>query len=164
MFDLKLILIAVGASFSIGSLASWWLTADFKESKYQAIISQMQIDGQKAIQESMQKALIVERENNRLATEIEVQGAKNRQKIDELYADNLRLVDERAGLFDSRATPSDCSVPANATTTPKPAAATSCARLSNSLTQLLLTESKRADEAANYAMTCYEWVKKLGVK
>jgi hypothetical protein len=164
MFDLKLILIAVGASFSIGSLASWWLTADFKESKYQAIISKMQIDGQKAIQESMQKALVVERENNRLATEIEVQSAKNRQKIDELYADNLRLVDERAGLFDSRVTPSDCSVSTNATTTTKPASATSCTRLSNSLTQLLLTESKRADEAANYAMTCYEWVKKLGVK
>ena len=164
MFDLKIILIAVGASFSIGSITSWWLTADFKESKYKAIISQMQIDGQKAIQESMQKALIVERENNRLATEIEVQSAKNRQKIDELYADNVRLVDERAGLFDSRATASDCSVPANATTTPKPVATTSCARLSNSLTQLLLTESRRADEAANYAMTCYEWVKKLGVK
>lgn len=164
MFDLKLILIAVGASFSIGSLASWWLTADFKESKYQAIISKMQIDGQKAIQESMQKALIVERENNRLATEIEVQGAKNRQKIDELYADNLRLVDERAGLYDSRATASDCSVSTNATTAPKPVAATSCTRLSDSLTKLLLTESKRADEAANYAMTCYEWVKKLGVK
>ena len=89
---------------------------------------------------------------------------ENRQKIDELYADNLRLVDERAGLFDSRATPSDCSVPTVSTTAPKPVAAPSCARLSNSLTQLLLTESKRADEAANYAMTCYEWVKKLGVK
>lgn len=164
MFDLKLILIAVGASFSIGSITSWWLTADFKESKYQAIISKMQIDGQKAIQESMQKALVVERENNRLATEIEVQSAKNRQKIDELYADNLRLVDERAGLHDSRATSSDCSVSANSTTAPKPATATSCTRLSNSLTQLLLTESRRADEAANYAMTCYEWVKKLGVK
>jgi len=159
-----MLLIAVGASFSIGSITSWWLTADFKESKYQAIISKMQIDGQKAIQESMQKALVVERENNRLATEIEVQGAKNRQKIDELYADNLRLVDERAGLYDSRATSSDCSVSTNATTPTKPPAATSCARLSNSLTQLLLTESKRADEAANYAMTCYEWVKKLGVK
>lgn len=159
-----MLLIAVGASFSIGAVSSWWLTADYKNAKFDSAFAELNEKSNKALREATQKAIEVERDNNRLATEIEVQNAQNRKKIDDLFADNLRLAGEYAGLYDRHAAASDCAVPANAKPADNATAAAPRGKLSNELTQLLLSESRRADEAAEYARACYEWVKKLGAK
>lgn len=164
ILNLKSILIAVGASFTLGAFSSWYLTADYKNAKHDQIMSELHQESAKAVQLASQKALQAERENNRLATEIEVQNAQNRKKLDDLFADNLRLASQYSGLYDRHTSASDCTVPTAPSTTSNAAAAPTRGKLSTELTQLLLSESRRADEAAAYANTCYEWVKKLGAK
>lgn len=164
MIDLKLLLIAIGASFSVGAASSWWITADYKEAKYEAILAKQRIEAADALSVAVAKAQAEERENNRLSTELEIANAENRKKLDELQATNLRLASEFSGLYDRYSTNSNCSVPTSANAPVNTPTAPTGAKLSAQLTELLLSESRRADEAAAYAKTCYEWVKKLGVK
>lgn len=161
MFSLKATTISIGAAFAIGVASAWWITADYKENKYQAIIAKMQLDAANALADATKKALDIERENNRLATELEVQNAENRKKLDDVYADNLRLASEYSGLYDRYATNSNCPVSTDPKSPTKPSTAPSGSRLSDPLAKLLLSESRRADEAAAYARTCYDWIKSL---
>lgn len=162
MLNLKAMLIAVGAAFLAGVTSAWWVTAEYKESKYQAIIATMRIDAADKLQEATIKAINAEREHNRIAQQLEVASNEIRTKLDEALADNLRLASEFSGLYDRYATASDCPVPGNpaaAGSAPKPSAGT---KLSKQLERLLLSEARRADEAAAYAMTCYQWLQELG--
>ena len=164
MIDLKLLLIAIGASFSIGAASSWWVTADYKEAKYTAILEKQKFDAAQALSIAVAKAHAEERENNRLSTELEIANAENRKQLDELQAANLRLASEYSGLYDRYSTNSNCPVPSSPSSPVGTSTAPTGAKLSAQLTQLLLSESRRADEAAAYAKTCYDWVKKLGAK
>jgi hypothetical protein len=161
MFDLKATIIATGAAFAIGATSAWWITADYKESKYQAVISKIRLDAADALAVATRRALAIERDNNRLATELEVQNAKTRKDLDDVHADNLSLAAEYAGLYDRHASASNCPLPSESKPSVNPATPPSGGRLSDPLTKLLLSESRRADEAAAYAATCYEWVKSL---
>jgi hypothetical protein len=164
MLDLRTMILAAVAAFLVGAGAAWWITADYKEAKYTSAISKMQIDAANALTEATRRATEQERENNRLATELEVAHNEYKSKLDEVYADNLRITSELGGLYDSRAAADNCPMPAAPSASANPIKPPAGAKLSDSLTQLLLTESRRADEAAAYAQTCYEWVKKLGAK
>lgn len=157
----KLILIAAISAFVIGATSTWWITASYKENKYKAIISQMRLDAASALADATKRSLDIERENNRLAVEIEVQNAENRKKLDDVYADNLRLASEYAGLYDRYASTSNSPVSPDTSASPKPVTPPSGGRLSDPLAKLLLSESRRADEAAAYAATCYQWIKSL---
>lgn len=161
--DIKITTIAAGASFLVGVASAWYITADYKEAKYTAIINQMQLDAQKALNEAKDKAIQTERENNRLAQEIEVQNEKHRKELDKLETELRGYVNELGGLYDRYAT---CStdVPTDTGTTTQPAPAPTGAKLSKQLERLLLSESKRADEAARYAQTCYKWISELRSK
>lgn len=161
MPNLKIILIAAISAFIIGTASSWWITASYKENKYKAIISEMQLNAANALADATKKALDIERENNRLATELEVQNAENRKKLDDVYADNLRLASEYSGLYDRHASNSNCAVSTDSKSSAKPSTSASNGRLSDPLAKLLLSESRRADEAAAYAATCYQWIKSL---
>ncbi len=161
MPDFRFILIAAISAFIIGATSTWWITASYKENKYKAIISQMRLDAAGALADATKKSLDIERENNKLAVEIEVQNAENRKKLDDVHADNLRLASEYSGLYDRYAASSNCSVSPNPSPSAKPVATPSGGRLSDPLAKLLLSESRRADEAAAYAATCYQWIKSL---
>lgn len=158
---IKTTLIAAGVSFAVGALSAWWVTADYKEAKYTAVIAKMKLDAADALAKAQEQAIAAERENNRLAQEIEVNNAKFKQELADLEADLRRRIDDAGGLYDRNASPSDCPVPTDAKPTTQPAAPPAGAKLSKQLERLLLSEAKRADDAAAYAKTCYEWVKKL---
>jgi hypothetical protein len=161
MLDLKATVIAIGAAFIVGSASAWWITADYKEGKYQAVIAKMKLDAADALAVATKRALAIERDNNRLATELEVKNAEHRKNLDNVYADNLRLASEFAGLYDSHAASSNCPVSSDPSASSKPVTPPSGGRLSDPLAKLLLSESRRADEAAAYAATCYQWIKSL---
>ena len=161
--SIKTTIIAAGVSFVVGAVSAWWVTADYKNAKHESIVAKMKLDAADAVAKAQQKAIEVERENNRLAQEIEVQNAKFKQELDKIGRDNERLVNE-FGLYDRHATPSDCPVPTDAKPTTQPAAPPAGAKLSKQLERLLLSEAKRADDAAAYAKTCFEWVKQLEAK
>ena len=161
MPDFRFILIAAVSAFIIGATSTWWITASYKENKYKAIISQMRLDAAGALADATKKSLDIERENNRLAVEIEVQNAENRKKLDDVHADNLRLASEYSGLYDRYASSGNCPVSSDSSASSKPVTPPSGGRLSDPLAKLLLSESRRADEAAAYAATCYQWIKSL---
>ena len=161
MIDIRMLIIAVGAAFTLGSGASWWLTADYKEAKYQAVLATMKADATAAIDAARQASLAIERRNNQLSTDLEVANNEFRANLDTVKDDNRRLVTELGGLYDSHSAASNCNV---STATPAPvgvAIAPAGGKLSKQLESLLLSESARADQAAAYARTCYDWVKAL---
>lgn len=157
---IKTTAIAAGISFALGGLAAWWVTADYKEAKYTAVIAKMKQDAAEALAGAQAMAAQIERENAKLAQEIEVSNAKYKQELAKLSRDNRRLVAER-GLYDRGTAQSDCPVSGNTATPSQPARPSTGARLSAELTEFLLRQSERADEAASYAKTCYEWVQQL---
>ena len=160
---IKTTVIAAGISFAAGAVSAWWVTADYKEAKYTAVIAKMKLDAADALAKAQQKAIEVERENNRLAQEIEVNNAKHKQELAKLTRDNRRLVAER-GLYDRGASQSDCAMPADPNPTGKPACTATGNRLSAGLSEFLLRQFERADEVAAYAKACYEWIQRLEVK
>lgn len=158
--NLNSTVVAVLLSFALGSASGWYLTAEYKNNKHEAIVGKMQVEANKALQEATNRLVQVERENAKLAQDIEVSHVENRKKLDDLFADNLRLASEYSGLYDRYAS-SSCSVSGKPNTSGNPNNSTSGARLSDQASGFLLNESRRADEAAAYAAACYEWVKKL---
>lgn len=161
MLDVKASIIAGATAFAVGALSAWWLTAEYKESKYQAVISTMKSDAAAAVQAALIRNMEIAEENSRLATELEIANATNRKKLDEVEADNRRLTSELGGLYDRQSAASDRSVPAAPGAAAGAAPAAAGRKLSDELTALLLSESRRADEAAAYAQTCYDWIKRL---
>lgn len=160
----KFILIAAVSAFIFGATCTWWITASYKENKYKAILSEMNIKAAHALADATKRSLAIERENNELAYKLEVQNAETRKTLDDVHADNLRLASEYAGLYDRYASASSCPVSTDSIASPKPVTPPSGGRLSDPLAKLLLSESRRADEAAAYAATCYQWIKSLREK
>lgn len=153
--------IIAGISLAAGAFSAWYLTADYKEAKYTAILAEAQKSAMEALIEAQKSAIEKEREQNRIAQEIEVQNEKYRQELAKLEDELRGYVNELGGLYDRYATCSSTDLPTDTGTTAKPTAPTTGAKLSKQLERLLLSESKRADEAARYAQTCYEWILRL---
>ena len=102
-------------------------------------------------------------QNQDLANRIEAESNAARTTIESLAEDNRKLAARTAGrLYDpnARACPTPDRVPkaGDTSSTIDPAAG---AELSEKLSGLLLAEAKRADQAATWADTCYQWVSKL---
>ena len=95
ILDLKITAIAIGVSFLLGTTSSWWVTAEYKEAKYSQAISQIKLDAAAELEKARIKAVETERENNRLATELEVAHNEFRQNLDNVKADNQRLEDKQ---------------------------------------------------------------------
>lgn len=158
--NLNSTLVAIVLAFGLGSASGWYLTAEYKNNKHEAMVGKMQNEANLALRQAVDKLIETERNNAKLANEIEVSHVENRKKLDDLFADNLRLASEYAGMYDRYASNS-CPVSGKPDTSGNPTNSPSGARLSDQATGFLLNESRRADEAAAYAAACYEWVKKL---
>lgn len=158
--NLNTTFVASAVTALIVGVSVWWVTADYKNAKHQAIVSEMQIKANVALQEALVKTLEIERQNQQLAQDIEVMSAKHKQELRNVETDLRNLIDNAGGLFD----PNSANCP---TREEKPAASgksanqTARGNISKDLERLLLSESRRADEAAAYANTCYEWIKAL---
>lgn len=164
ILDIKTTVIALSSSFVIGVLSSWWITSEYKEAKYSKVISTMQLEAAQALEKAQAQALAIERENNRLATELEVSHNEHRKSLDSIQADNARLAAELGGLYDSKASCTGGTSGSPGTTSSNPVKPTTGAKLSKEASGFLLSESRRADEAAAYAATCYQWIQQLKAK
>lgn len=102
-------------------------------------------------------------ENQALANRIEVESNASRTTIESMAEDNRRLAARTGGrLRDSNARA--CQAPdrvPKAGDTARAADPAADGKLSAELSGLLLTESRRADEAAVYAATCFAFVRGL---
>ena len=158
------ILIALALAAS-GAFGGWWVTSDYYQAKQSALAARMQTAAAIELRQATERAIAAERKNNELATGLEVKHAQTRQQLDQVLADNRRLVRELGGLRDPGARPDGCgTVP---TTTPgtglavRPAAT---GRLSDQAAEFLLEFARDADRAAEYAATCHAWVESIGKK
>ena len=160
MFDIRIALIGV-VLLSIVT-GTWWATSEYKESKYTAILAKMQLDAAQAVQAATEKVIIKERENTQIATELEVANDTHRKELDTIERTTRELAAN--GLYDRNATGSNSTMPVSPAASSNATQSSTSGKLSSELTKLLLSESRRADEAAAYANTCYQWIKKLNDK
>jgi len=160
MLDFRLLIISCAATAVVTAVSTWWVTADYKNAKHAAIVSKMQIKANQDLQEALVKTLEVERQNQQIAQDIELMSAKHKQELQNVQDDFRRLIDNSGGLRDPNSP--NCSAreekPASSA---KPSNQATRGNISKNLERLLLSESRRADEAATYAQTCYQWLMKL---
>lgn len=155
MLNLK----ATAIACAVTAVVSWYLTAEYKNAKHAAVVSEMQIKANQALQEALVKTLEIERQNQQLANEIEIQSAKHKKELQNVETEFRNLIDNAGGLYDPNAT--DCPAGTQPTApAAKPTGQAPRGNISKNLERLLLSEAKRADEAAAYANTCYEWLMK----
>ena len=160
MFDIRLLLISCAATAVVTGVSTWWVTADYKNAQHKAVVADMQIKANQALQEAIVKTLEIERQNQELAQNIELMSAKHKQELQNVQDDFRRLIDNAGGLRDPNAP--NCSPRATKpTASTKSANQTARGNISKELERLLLSESRRADEAAAYANTCYNWLMEL---
>ena len=141
---LKITLIT--AAFMIGASSAWWMTAKYKDAKFQAYKSAADA----AYAQAKAKTLEIELKNQALAKELDSAYSQNKRDLDRLSSElaTVRLRDPNAR---------GCPL-SDSTNTGEPQGQAAGPDLSAELTELLRAESRRADEAALYAQTCYRWI------
>lgn len=162
MLNIKNYALAAIAGLLIGVVASWRLTANYKDASWRATIEAQKVEAARQLQVATEKAVQTERDNQRLANQIEVQHVQSTKQLDAALADNRRLARELGGLRDpGRRTSGECSVPTGSGATGVAAAGTAESRLSDEASEFLLEFARQADTAAQYAATCHQWIKEL---
>ena len=156
----KLTLITGLGALLIGAAASWWVTSDALSAKHKAEIQSIRAEAAEQYAAATQRAVEVEREHAQLATNLEVQHEKATRQLAAIRADNRRLAAAAGGLRDPFAAPA-CPVSTAPDGTVDPATAAATGRLSDETSEFLLGFAYDADRAAEYASTCYRWVKQL---
>ena len=151
--------IALGSALAAGALAAWG-TATFLNASHDAEIQSIRAAAAEQYAAATQRAVEVERAHAELATKLEVQHETNRQQLAAVRADNRRLARELGGLRDPYAAPA-CPVSAITDSAVDSAATATVGRLSDEAAEFLLDLAYDADRAAEYANTCYKWVKQL---
>ena len=162
--DLKTAAIALAIGLGAGALGSWYLTAEYKDNKWEAAIGKQKAEAADQLRVATDRAIKAERQQNELANQLEVKHVESQQELDRVLADNRRLAHELGGLRDPGRRPS-CggSVPANSTAAGQSEGGASGTELSAEASEFLLEFAREADRAAQYAKTCYDWTQQLNV-
>ena len=162
---IKYTAIALAAGMLSGSLGAWYLTAEYKDSRWQAQIEKQKSEASGALTKAVERAIDAERRHNEIATQIGVEHEKAGQELEKALADNRRLSRELGGLRDPGRRPS-CPdpVPTGSSTTSDVAGSPADSRLSDEASSFLLEFAADADRAARYAMTCYNWVRLISAR
>jgi hypothetical protein len=124
------------------------MTAKYKDAKFDAF----KFAADAAYAQAQAKALEIELKNAVLAKELDSAYKQNKRDLDLLSSElaTVRLRDPNAR---------SCPMPSTTPSTGESQGQAAGADLSEELTQLLRAESRRADEAALYAQTCYQWIR-----
>jgi hypothetical protein len=161
--DVRTTLLVLVVGLAAGGLGSWYLTAEYKDSKWEAAVGRQKVEAADLLRAATDRAVKAERQHNELATELEAEHDKNQLALDRALNDNRRLARELGGLRDPGRRPS-CGgpVPAAAGDAAEPATAATGAELSAEASEFLLEFARDADRAAEYAGTCHEWARRVG--
>ena len=152
--------IALGSALAAGALAAWG-TATFLNASHDAEIQSIRAAVAELDAAATKRAVEIERAHAELATKLEVQHEKATRQLAAIRADNRRLAAAAGGLRDPYPVAPTCPVSTAAGGTVDPADTAATGRLSDETSEFLLGFAYDADRAAEYASTCYRWVKEL---
>lgn len=155
--DIKGMLAALAVGLLVGALSSWYLTAEYKDSKWGKAVADQKVAAAKALQAETEKVLDAERKNTELNNNLEKNHAEASRKIDATLADNRRLARELGGLRDPGRRPGCGAAGAETGAAADPAGGSAEGRLSDEASEFLLELAADADRAAEYAQTCRAW-------
>jgi hypothetical protein len=151
--------LALVAGVVIGAAPAWWLTAEYKDNSWGKAVEKQKREALDTLAVETNKVLAAERVASTLKDELEKQNVRAKQDIEASLADNRRLTRELGGLRDPGRRPgSGCTVPANPDSPGVDPDPSTEGRLSAEATEFLLEFAADADRAAQYAMTCHQWV------
>ena len=153
---------AAGAGLLIGSLSTWYLTAEYKDATWSAAVNQQQVDAAGVLQAATVKAMETERAAQVKVRELEAQHDQEEAALVVIESRNRELARQLGGLRDpGRRTSGADAVPGHATSTDGIATAASTGQLSAEASEVLLSAAAEVDGIALYAKTCYEYVQSL---
>jgi hypothetical protein len=160
--DLRNIALAAVLGLVVGATGSGLLVKRYVDNAWTAKVEKQKTEAATQLQAATDRAIKAERAHTAIATELEVQNEIGKQKLDDAYRDNRALSTQLGGLRDPGRRPSG-SCPAGATTgsAQQPVGETTGTALSAEASDFLLDFAKQADDAAQYANTCYDWLQRL---
>lgn len=159
------------AACAVSAILGAGLAWRYEDARHNAEMAEVLAASARALQTAQADALARERAAREAADELEVQHAKSTHELAALHAENQRLVAQlrRAGGA-GRADVSDgvrdraCICPAGMPAdggAARPAGGSACPDISAGIAGQLVDMAHRADTAALYARTCYDWVSGL---
>lgn len=159
---------ACAVSAVLGAAAAW----RYEDARHDAEMSEVLAASARALQTAQADALARERAAREAADELEVQHAKSTHELAALHAENQRLVaqlrragaagraDVSDGVRDRAAAAGAAGMPADSGAA-RPAGGSACPDISAGVAGQIVDLAYRADVAALYARTCYDWVSGL---
>lgn len=147
----KPLVIAIALGSAV--FGTWHYTGKYKDGVWRAEIEQLKAEYANARAEELEALNTALMETMIQADEIERKHYEAEKQIKNLSTANRRLAAELGGLRDPGKN-SSCG----AGTSGDSQNETASGRLSEAASGFLLDFAERADEAAIYAMTCYEWI------
>ena len=155
---------ACAVSAALGAAAAW----RYEGARHEAEMSSVLAASARALQTAQADALTRERAAREAADELEVQHAKSTRELAALHAENQQLVaqlrragnsgraDVSGGLRDRTCI---CSAGVSEDSgAARAAGGAACPDVSTGIAERLVDMAHRADVAALYARTCYDWV------
>jgi hypothetical protein len=144
---IKIIVIVGTTAFLGGATGAWYATSQYKDARFAAYKAQADL----LFAQAQAQTEATDKRNQEIAKELDNAHKQNKARVDRLTSElaSVRLRDPNAR---------SCPVPETASASPNSVDSPTGADLSEELERLLRAESQRADEAALYAQTCYQWI------
>lgn len=159
----NILIIVIVSLLAITNSSTFIITKKLTDSRWTKLIDEQQITESNKLAELTAKVLTAEREAENLKTTLELQNEQNNKKLQTISDVNRELANRYGGLLDPGYRESCGGSSTKTTNSSGTTVDTSTSgRLSAEATEFLLSESKRADEAAAYATACYQWIKETG--
>lgn len=143
----------LGGTYTYGHHAGYKSASDAAAARELAIAQ----SSAKALQEANDKALATERTLQTIKDNLESQNVQAQRSINAIHTANIRLAAAKRLRDPGYRAPNCRAVPKDTKPTSSDTVAAAGGELSDQLTNFLLSESYRADQAAIYAKTCHDW-------
>lgn len=158
--NLKAIGIASIAGLLIGSLGTWYLTAEYKDALWGASVNQQKVEAAGLLADEVEKVVKRERTAQIRVRELELEHESTTDHLEALERTNRTLAAQHGGVRDTgRRANSAHPVPPTATQAAGAANPAQCDTrvLSAELTEELITKAALADRYLEYAWQGYQW-------
>lgn len=162
IFDLKLIAIASAAAFSIGALSGTYITNKYKNGIFAQQILEQERQAALILEEERNRAIGIERKLSQEKDKLEIEHAKNANKIRTLTNQYTTAVNNGKRLRDP-VPGKGCENGMSSDSRPSPESSSGGGTgiLSAEASRFLLNEASRADQVLNDLSLCKTWVKQV---